>query len=264
VRLRSLLLLAAASLAAFPAGAIVRRADRDDGEYLELATRYRSALALGGFGEGVLIAPRWILTSASVAAALREAHASRLAIAGAAHEIRSLFIAPPALDAGLALILLADDVPGIEPTPLHRERDEQGKAVVVVGHGATGFIGVHADVRDGRARGAINTIDRVEPTRLDLRIKANDDASDLQGAAAAGDEGAPAYLESKGRLSVAGIAIGPRGAAVPKVGDSDRYARVSAFTGWIDEAMFKAAADEASAATAKEKKKAPRGKHRAR
>lgn len=249
MRLRAFLLLAAASLAALPAGAVVRRADRDDAEYLELASRYRSALALGGFGEGVLIAPRWILTSASVAAALREAHASRLAIGATAHDIQSIVVAPEALHADLALVLLKDGVTGIEPTPLHREGDEQGKAVVVVGHGASGFIGGRADVRDGRARGAINTIDRVEATRLDLRVKANDDASDLQGAAAAGDEGAPAYLESKGRLSVAGIAIGPRGGAVPKVGDSDAYTRVSAFTGWIDDAMFRAAAQEAAAAT---------------
>ena len=251
MRFRALFLLLAALGAAFPSGAVVRRADRDDAEYLELASRYRSALALGGFGEGVLIAPRWILTSASVAAALRAAHVSRLAVARAEHEIRSIVVAPEALHGDLALVLLADEVAGIEPTPLHRAPDEQGKAVVVVGHGATGAIGGTSSARDGHARGGINTVARADATRLVLEVRKPDDASDLQGAAAAGDEGAPAYLEAKGRLSVAGIARGPRGGALPKPGDEDVYTRVSAFAAWIDEAMFKAAAEEAAAPTEK-------------
>jgi hypothetical protein len=248
--LRTLLLFAAV-LSAIPAAAIVRRADRDDGEYLELASRYRSALALGGFGEGVLIAPRWILTSASVAAALREAHATRLAVGGAEHEIASLIFSPDALHAELALILLRDALEGIEPTPPHRESGEQGKAVVIVGHGATGTFGGGDAIRDGRMRGGINTVDRVEPGRLVLDVKTPDDASDLQGAAGPGDEGAPAYLEAKGRLTVAGIAQGPRGARIPRAGDADVYTRVSAFVPWIDEAMFKAASGEAAAETAR-------------
>ena len=251
MRLRFLLYFFAAVLAALPAAAIVRRADRDDAEYLELASRYRSALALGGFGEGVLIAPRWILTSASVAAALREAHATRLAIGGVEHEIAALTFAPEALHAELALVLLRDAIEGIEPTPPHREPDEQGKAVVIVGHGATSTIGGDGSIRDGRVRGAINTVDRVEPGRLVLDVKAPDDASDLQGAAGPGDEGAPAYLEAKGRLTVAGIAQGPRGARIPRAGDADIYTRVSAFVSWIDEAMFKAASEEAAAETAR-------------
>lgn len=245
-----ILLLVLALAAALPAAGVVRRADRDDAEYLELASRYRSALALGGFGEGVLIAPRWILTSASVAAALREAHVTRLAVGGTEHAIAALLFAPEALHADLALILLREPVEGIEPTPLHRASDEQGKALVIVGHGATGVLGSGGSIRDGRARGAINTVDRVEPGRLVLEVKRADEASDLQGAAGPGDEGAPAYLEAKGRLSVAGIAQGPRGARPPDAGDADIYTRVSAFAPWIDEAMFKAAAEEAAAQTA--------------
>ena len=51
--------------AALPCAAILIRPDRDDAEYLELALRYVSSLALGpSGGEGVLIAPRWVLTAA--------------------------------------------------------------------------------------------------------------------------------------------------------------------------------------------------------
>ena len=250
MKIPSSAILAACLAAAWPCAAIVVRADRDDSEYRELASRYASAVALGGYGEGVLIAPRWILTSSSVATALREGHATRFRIGGSEHDIRATFLSPPSIHGDIALILLVDPVATIEPTAVHRARDEAGKPVVIAGHGATGVIGTTHDVRDGVKRAAINTVDRVDDARLYLRLKGPDDASDLQGAAGAGDEGAPAYLEAKGRLSVAGIAQGPRGVAIPKVGDEDVYTRISAFTAWIDETMFAAAAAEAEAATA--------------
>jgi len=250
-----ILLVLAALACAVPAAAVVRRADRDDGEYLELATRYASALALGGFGEGVLIAPRWILTSAAVANALRVARASRLPLPDGDHAIEAIYVSPESIHAELGLIFLREPVAEIDPTPPHRDGDEQGKAVVIAGHGASGPIGGSRTVHDGRARAGINTVDRVSDARLVLEVKKPDDASDLQGAAAAGDEGAPAYVEAKGRLSVAGIAQGPAGGAIPKAGDEDIYTRVSAFTPWIDETMFQAAAEEAEKATAKPAKR---------
>ena len=246
---------AALLFAALPCAAIVERADRDDGEYLELASRYASALSLDGFGEGVLIAPRWILTSAGVASALQAAHVSRLHVGGSEHAIVETFLAPPSIHGDIALVFLAEPVAGIEATPVHRERDEGGKPVVIAGHGASGAIGASQPLRDGRKRAAINTVDRVDDARLHLRLKGADEASDLQGAAAAGDEGAPAYLESQGRLTVAGIAQGPRAGSVPKVGDEDTYTRLSGFAPWIDETMFRAAAAEAEAATAPAKRR---------
>ena len=245
---------AALLAAALPCAAIVERADRDDGEYLELASRYASALSLDGYGEGVLIAPRWILTSSSVASALQAANVSRLQVGGSEHAIVETFLSPPSIHGDIALVFLAEPIAGIEPTPVHRERDEGGKPVVIAGHGASGAIGTSQPLRDGRKRAAINTVDRVDDARLYLRLKGADEASDLQGAAAAGDEGAPAYLESQGRLTVAGIAHGPRGGSVPKVGDEDTYTRISAFVPWIDETMFRAAAAEAEAATAPAKR----------
>lgn len=243
------LLAAAALAAALPASALVLRADRDDAEYLELATRYASAVPLGSYGEGALVAPRWILTSANVARAMREAKGTlRMRIGAAERDVQGIFTPP---EGDIALVLLREPVEGVETTALYREGDEERHAVVIASHGAAGRIGEPAVVRDGRARAAINTVDRVEARVLGLRLKGPDDASDLQGAAAPGDEGAPAFLEKKGRLFVAGIAQGPRGGAVPRVGDWDLYTRVSAYAEWIDEAMFRAASDEAAATTGK-------------
>lgn len=232
------------------------RADRDDAEYLELASRYASAMALGSFGEGVLIAPRWILTSADVARAMREAQGTlRLRIGSAQHEVVAVFVRP-GNEADIALVLLRDAVNDVEPTPIYRDSGEAGKAVVIVGEGAAARIGSEAITHDGRKRAAINTIDRVDAGTLGMRLKGPEDASDLQGATGPGDEGAPAFVEEKGRLFVAGIAHGPRGGGVPKVGGWDVYTRVSACASWIDEAMFRAAAAEAASA--------PRGARKAR
>jgi secreted trypsin-like serine protease len=65
------ILLVAALFAALPSAAILIRADRDDAEYVELASRYPSAIEIAPGLEGVLIAPRWVLTSAHCAMLLQ-------------------------------------------------------------------------------------------------------------------------------------------------------------------------------------------------
>jgi hypothetical protein len=253
----AILLAALAAACALPAAAILTRPDRDDEEYRELATRYPATVALGtAEGAGVLVAPRWVLTTASRAVALRDARpAPRVAISGRAHAIQEFVIHPdwkPGNDSDIALIRLREPAMEIEPAPIYRAEDEAGRPVRLVGFGETGRIGGKpAGPSDGKVRAAINTIDRVTALTLGLRIKAPDEASDLQGAAAPGDGGAPAYLEIEERILVAGLHAaaedtngdGIRG----NVGDWDRLTRVSAFAAWIDAVIARAAADEAAA-----------------
>jgi hypothetical protein len=245
VQLARLLLALAALSLPHPAPAILIRSDRDDAEYLELATRYTSSLPLNAAdGEGVLIAPRWVLTAAHRAKALREMKAMpKLDIAGRAHEIQSIVLHPDWKSGeanDIALILLRRDVTGIEPTPLYRGSDEAGKPVVIVGHGPTGKIGEKARAEDRKKRASVNTVDRVAPRTLGLRVKSGDDASDLQGAATPGDSGGPAFIETPAGLWVAGIAHGTEG-------EWETYARVSAFAPWIEATMLDVAAKEAEA-----------------
>ena len=71
--------------------------------------------------------------------------------------------------------------------------------MIIVGHGYTGKIGgkpLPKEQWDRKKRAAINTIDRTSPRTLGLRIKTADEASDLQGAAAPGDSGGPALVET--------------------------------------------------------------------
>jgi hypothetical protein len=218
---RSVIALCAA-LVALPAAALQMRPDRDEAEYLELASRYPAAIVIGNArSEAVLVAPRWALTSARNAAALAAAKQV------ASHHVRG----------DLGLVQLKEPLKGVAPMPPYRGGDEDGKTVALAAHG-----------RDGRPRAAINTVEAVEPERFRLRVKALDEASDLQGAITAAQLGSGAYVQVDGVLFVAGIAVGVSGGAVPgNVGDWASYARVSAFTGWIDAVLLDAARAEANA-----------------
>jgi hypothetical protein len=218
------LLAMAVAATTLPAHSIVIRPDRDDAEYAELATRYPSAVALGApdGGEGVLIAPRWILTSAARAKALQEMKPlPRIRIGEGDHEIQAFFVDD------VALILLRKAVRDVEPSKLYRQDDESGKAVVIVGHGNP----------DRKKRASINTVDRVEARTLGLRVKPLDDASDLQGTATSGDLGGPAFVEVPAGIFVAGILSSI-------AGDWETYARASSYVPWIEAVMLDVAKRE--------------------
>lgn len=241
-----------------PAAAILIRPDREDAEYLELATKYASSVLLNApDGEGVLIAPRWILTAAHMAKALQEQKpVPRIPIGGRDYEIQSFYLHPdwrkgsPLSD--IALLYLRRAVPEeIEPTPLYKEKDEGGKTVIVVGHGYTGRIGEKPLPRekwDRKKRAAINTVDRVSPRVLGLKIKPPDEASDLQGAAAPGDSGGPIFFETRDGLWVMGIGSATddtnANGIVGDPGDWEVYARVSYFAPWIEATMLQVEKDE--------------------
>ena len=258
MRIPALVAALAAGCLALPAAAILTRADRDDEEYRELATRYPAAVPLGPpAGIGALIAPRWILASARRAQALLAARAP-VTIAGRAHAVQEVFVHPeakPGGEADIALVFLREPVEGVEPAPVYRAGDEAGQAARTVGIGASGRIGAAARIPGGDRRAAINTVDRVTARTLGLRLKGPEEASDLQGALAADDDGAPAFLEAGGPLFAGGLPPRPhdaRGDGVPgSVGDWEVFARVSAFAAWIDETMGKAAVEEAARETAK-------------
>ena len=222
----------AAACSALPAAALLIRPDRDDAEYLELASRYTSSIALGASaGEGVLLNRRWILTAAHRARALRDPSAAKIVIGKASYDVAEVFLHPAwkgGVENDIALVRLKQEVAGVEPTPMYRGTDEAGKSVAIVGHGG------------GKKRAAINTVDRVAPLTLGLSVKPLDDASDLQGEATPAETGGPAFVEVGQEIFVAGILHG--------VADKwETHARVSAFAPWIESTMLEVARKEADA-----------------
>jgi trypsin len=246
VQLARFLCVLAATCGALPAAAILIRADRDDAEYLELASRYASTVTFEpSTCGGVLIAPRWVLTFALAASEIGQRKPpARLRIGKREHEVEAVFISPQQM-AGLGLVLLKTPVTAVQPSPLYRDRNEAGKAVVMVSFGPTGRIGDDATRSDKQARAAINTVDGISDPLLQLRIKPPEEASDLQGAAVNEDCGSPAYIETSEGIFVAGIAW--VGKSPPKVGESNFFIRVSTQVPWIEAVMLDVARKELDA-----------------
>ncbi len=256
---RTALLAIALSLAATPASALLIRPDRDDAEYLELATRYPAAVRIDApAGSGVLISPRWVLTAAQVVEPMQRTPGRlKLAVGGRLRDVQAIYLHDDWKRAGgpdLALVHLKIPVEDVEPANVYRNSDEQGQTVRIVGHGASGRIGEKAPPRSGerKPRAGINTVDRVETYAFALRVKGADEASDLQGVLDAGDRGGPAFVEVAGQAFLAGIGYGTQDAngdgIAGNAGDWDLFVRVSNFREWINWITAKAAADEAAAA----------------
>lgn len=251
------LIAALALLVAVPAHAILIRPDRDDAEYLEMATKFTSFVSFGGNpgAGGVLIHPRWVLTSAPVGKSLAAQQGRVIRLGGRNAAIERVVVHPGwngAADNGMALILLADAVRGVEPTPLYTAREEAGKTVVIVGAGYTGRIGEKPSMqnRDGKVRASVNTVDKLGPRTLFLQIKDKDNASDLQGATAPGDGGGPAFVNTPEGLRVIGIGYATddtnANGIVGDIGDWETYARVSAYADWILKTMLDVASEDAA------------------
>jgi hypothetical protein len=240
---RPLVLACLLAVSASTAHALLTRADRDDDEYVELASKYDSSVSLGaGLGEGVLVAPRWILTAAHRATVLKDLGARpALRIGDASYEIDAVVTHPEwkgGRDNDVALIRLARAVGGVQPTPIHRATDESGKGIVVVAHGPSGKLASSAANGPRRKRAAINTVGDLGPRLFTVTIKAGDDASDLQGAALREETGAPGYIDGEDGMSVGGVLVAveePRAdAASGSVGEKEIFARASNYAAWID------------------------------
>lgn len=208
---------------------MLTRPDRDDAEYRELASRYTSSITLGArAGEGVLIQQAWILTTGRNARALDKRGAT-ISIGDVVYDVDRVFPLPKE---DVALIRLKAPVRNLDPVRLYKGREEEGRAIAVVGHGP----GARHGQREAAARAGLNTIDAVTPTTLLLRTKSGDDASDLQGVLTAGEEGAGAFVEVEGAILLAGIYL--------RDGDGGNVlARVSSLADWIEATMLGAERD---------------------
>lgn len=228
-------LLMAALLA--PPSDIVIRHDRPDSLYRALGARFPAVARVGRAGDGTLIARRWVLTAAHVAATINLQRA-RVIIGGREYLIRRAVPHPEWRELGphdIGLLELAEDVAGVAPLPLYRGRDEQGRTVILVGHGdtRTGLGGPWQS--DGVARGATSLVESIEDARLVLRFRAPPQAGELEGAPGRGDSGGPALIETGIAVFVAGVSsAGFDGANGPGTyGAIDHFTRVSSYLDWI-------------------------------
>jgi len=226
------------------AGAIIRRHDREDNHYLELAAKYPAVTRLGG-GTATLVDPRWLLTAGHVAANLSPFDKA-VRFNGRAYAIESVVIHPKSgvrnrlKRVDHALIKLAEPVQGVAPVSIYDKDDEKGQTVVFVGPGmyGDGLSGPQGD--DGKMRAATNTVADVLENYITFKFDAPPDGTELEGISGPGDSGGPALIEADGMTFIIGVssANDDAGAAGPcRYHSTEYYARVSTALEWIRTTM---------------------------
>lgn len=217
--MRRLVLLVALLAISFSASAIVIRSDVKDAKYRVPASAFPALADMPGEGQGVLIAPQWVVTAAHAAPMQMSGMEDDVTIGGVARKVKRVFTYPgykglpeslikQALASGdlskvwaflassndIALIELASPVKGVTPVPLYRGDKEVGMTVELVGKGATGngTVGMypHSPHR-GILRRAFNVIVGTGPRCVWYRFDAPPHALPLEGASGSGDSGGP-------------------------------------------------------------------------
>lgn len=260
----SVLLMAVLSQSA-PAGAIIVRHDVAASRHQEFAEPFRKTvvdLAIPrrdgasphGNGAGTLIAPRWVLTAAHVAAAMKEGHPlnrvslpHQIYVDGEAFEVEAVFIHPDWRGdigpADIALLRLSKLVPAAVPACLYGKDGEVGQTVIIAGMGETGT-GLTGPAGEGgallAATAKVTTVE-AEGSIISWTFRPPDDpeVTALEGISGPGDSGGPALVYDHGRLCVAGVSSAGDGMGNGRgrYGSREFYTRVSTYRAWLESVM---------------------------
>lgn len=246
------------------ANAIVIRDDVDASKYRVPPTELPALADLPGEGQGVLIAPRWVLTAAH--AVSWQKSVDEVTLDGIPRAVQRVVIfpgyqkLPQALvdkalkdhDAGpihaflaksddVALIELKQPVTDIAPIALYTGVDEMGKVFKVVGKGAIGTGVTGQDEVCGHRtelRRAFNRITGVEDRWLTYSFHRPPDALPLEGLTGDGDSGTPLLIQVGDRWQAAGLAswkdIKDASWKGGLYGQTNYNVRVSHYLGWIE------------------------------
>lgn len=258
------------ALAALPlaAGAVVIRHDVDDARYRIEGSEFPALADMPGEGQGVLIAPQWVLTAAH--AAPMEGMGQTIAINGKDYGVERVIVHPgyrrmpealgkEALATGspakihaflagsddIALIRLAAPVNDVQPVSLYRGSAEVTQAAALIGKGATGngAIGlVPGGPHRTSLRRAYNAITGGNDRYLWYRFDAPPQGLPLEGVLGNGDSGGPLVIGEHGAWQLVGL--GSWISAVPEhaleagfYGQVVHNVRVSRYVGWIESVL---------------------------
>lgn len=216
--------------------AIVIRPGVPDSRYLVPGSAFPALVDLPGEGQGVLIAPRWVVTVAHAAPMQMQGMEEDVTIGGAARKVERVITYPgfekeyeklkraahhptlknwPTIKAAfgsihdIALIELTEPVEGIKPADLYLASDEPGRIVEIFGKGATGNGNIgeypHSPHR-GQLRRAYNRVTTAHEQWLSYRFDCGPQALPLEGVIGDGDSGGPVLIQVNGEWKLAGLA----------------------------------------------------------
>ncbi len=227
--------LALCSLAVSTAvGAVVIRADVDEAKYRVPASAFPVLADMPGEGQGVLIAPQWVVTAAHAAPMQMQGMDDDVSIGGVARKVKRVIIHPgykkmpdqlikQAIASGdlsrvhafldssddIALIELASPVTDVAPVPLYRGNNEVGMIAELLGKGASGNGAKGQDAQSPHRtvlRHAYNVIVGDDARYVWYRFDAPPSALPLEGITGSGDSGGPLLMGSGSSRQLVGLA----------------------------------------------------------
>ncbi len=226
-------------LATYSAFAITKRHDRSDKEYLDKAKAINQVCKLGKAGDATLVRRQWLITAAHVANSfIGRLDELTVEFAGKQYKADKIFLHPQWTDMGphdIALIHLTQPVSDIEPIGTYKKRDENGKNVLLVGHGDT-RTGLGGEWKtDFTLRAATNIVDEADEKFIIISFTEPPAGTYLEGVSGRGDSGGPVFIEINRKFYIAGVSsVGQDGKNGPATyGAKDYYTRVSMHMEWI-------------------------------
>lgn len=191
---------------------------------------YESVGIVNGQCSGTLIAPNAVLTAAHC---IPESGPQDFEVGGRTYSAKQVVVHPQyeSEDIDLAVMILNENVVGIEPAEINRVPPQVGQMLTLVGFGATGTAQSGHDGSFGVKHVGQTPIDEVTSTLVNWNY---DDPSESN--TAPGDSGGAAFLEIDGKLVLAGVTSGGT-LENAGLGDKSIDMRVDAFASWVDNVM---------------------------
>jgi hypothetical protein len=228
------LLFGALLAISFTASAVVIRSDVKDAKYRVPTSALPALVDMPSEGQGVLIAPQWVVTAAHAAPMQMQGMEDEVFIGGVARKIARVVTYPgyerlpdelvkQALASGdiskvwtflassddIALIELASPVTDITPVPLYRGDKEVRMTVELVGKGATGNGTTGQDPHGSHRtvlRRAFNVIVGSDARYVWYRFDPPPSALPLEGITGSGDSGGPLLIGDGNSRQLIGLA----------------------------------------------------------
>ncbi len=239
-------------IVAFALQSLVVRHDVPDEKFIELAKHYPQICHFE-MGEGTLIASQWILTAGHIGNDLqRDMESGKnpfVTCNGQPHSIEGVFVHPDfksmseGLNNDICLVKIKTAVTHVTPVKVYSKKDESGKHITLVGSGDVGTGKVGPQKWDKITRAATNVIDGVDPHWIFFLFDPPESkqATAYEGISGPGDSGGPALAEFGNDVYIVGVSSFQKGQeqfGKGRYGVTEYYARVSAYSKWIDLTMM--------------------------